>query len=198
VGPTRRCFGDGNPLHERYHDVEWGRPVTDERGLYERICLEAFQAGISWFVVLKKRAALREAFEGFDPDAVAAFGRRDIARLLRDPALIRNRMKIEAAVTNARAVSGLREDGVELAELVWSFAPRPRRAPRTWKTVPAITKESTALAKELKTRGFRFVGPTTVYATMQAVGLVNDHLASCPVRDDVEREQAAARRKFSN
>jgi DNA-3-methyladenine glycosylase I len=198
MGPNRRCFGDGDPLYESYHDVEWGRPVTDERGLYERICLEAFQAGISWSIVLRKRAALRDAFEGFDPDAVAAFGRRDVARLLRDPALIRNRMKIEAAVTNARALSALRDDGMELAELVWSFAPAPRRAPKTWKAVPAITKESTALAKELKVRGFRFVGPTTVYATMQAAGLVNDHLASCPVRDDVEREQATVRRKFPN
>ncbi|MGH2694914.1 MAG: DNA-3-methyladenine glycosylase I, partial [Actinomycetota bacterium] len=163
-----------------------------------RLCLEGFQAGISWSIVLRKRAALREAFAGFDPEAVASFGRRDIARLLRDQALIRNRMKIEAAVTNARVVSAIRDDGVALAELVWSFAPAPRRAPKTWKTVPALTKESTALAKELKHRGFRFVGPTTAYATMQAAGLVNDHLASCSVRDEVEREQAVARRKFPN
>ena len=179
-----RCFGDGDELYERYHDDEWGRPVTDERGLFERMSLEAFQSGLSWLTILRKRDAFRAAFASFEPNAVARFGPDDTARLLADAGIVRHRGKIEAAIANARAAAELE---VPLAELVWSFAPTAARtAPRTLEDVPPVTAESTALAKELKRRGFRFVGPTTAYATMQACGLVNDHLAGCPVRAEVE------------
>src|SRR3954470_8908068 len=164
-----RCFGDGDPEYERYHDDEWGRPVTDEHGLFERLSLEAFQSGLSWRTILRKRDAFRAAFAGFDPDVVARFGDDDVARLLADAGIVRNRMKVEATIANARATVALREAGTPLAELIWSFAPDPRPpAPRSWDDVPAVTPESTALAKELKKRGFRFVGPTTAYAAMQA------------------------------
>jgi DNA-3-methyladenine glycosylase I len=175
-----RCFGAGDPLYERYHDEEWGRPVRDERGLFERMSLEAFQSGLSWITILRKRDAFRGAFAGFDPDAVARFGPADVERLLGDPGIVRNRAKIEAAIANARAAA---EVG-DFSALVWSYAPDPdgRPAPRTMAEIPAITPESTALAKELKKRGFRFVGPTTAYALMQACGLVNDHLEGCHAR----------------
>jgi DNA-3-methyladenine glycosylase I len=178
-----RCFGDGDPLYERYHDEEWGRPVHDERGLFERMSLEAFQSGLSWLTILRKREAFRAAFAGFEPDAVARFGDDDVERLLGDAGIVRNRAKIEATVANARATVALREDG-GLSELVWErFRPAPRAAPpRTFAEVPSQTPETVALAKELKRRGFRFVGPTTLYALMQACGVVNDHLAGCPVR----------------
>jgi DNA-3-methyladenine glycosylase I len=175
-----------------YHDEEWGRPVTDERGLFERLCLEAFQSGLSWSTILAKRAAFRAAFAGFDPDAVAAFGEADVERLLADAGIVRNRAKIEAAIANARAVVALRETAQPFAELVWSFAPSPGRAPRAGE-IPAVTAESTALAKALRAAGFRFVGPTTAYAAMQACGLVNDHVAGCPARKGAASEQAAAR-----
>jgi DNA-3-methyladenine glycosylase I len=178
-----RCFGDGNPLYERYHDEEWGRPVHDERGLFERMSLEAFQSGLSWLTILRKREAFRAAFAGFEPDAVARFGDDDVERLLGDAGIVRNRAKIEATVANARATVALREDG-GLSELVWErFRPAPRAAPpRTFAEVPSQTPETVALAKELKRRGFRFVGPTTLYALMQACGVVDDHLAGCLVR----------------
>jgi DNA-3-methyladenine glycosylase I len=171
-----RCFGDGNPLYERYHDEEWGRPVRDERGLFEKLSLEAFQSGLSWRTILAKRDAFRAAFARFEPDAVASFGDADVARLLADPGIVRNRAKIEATIANARAAAGL-----PLAELLWSFAPERRPRPRTPADIPAATPESTALAKELKKRGFRFVGPTTAYAMMQACGLVDDHIEGCLV-----------------
>ncbi len=175
-----------------YHDAEWGRPVTDERGLFERLSLEAFQSGLSWLTILRKREGFRHAFAGFEPDAVAAFGPGEVERLLTDPAIVRNRAKIEAAIANARATVGLRAaDG--LASLVWSHAPEPAAAPRSLADVPAVTSESTALAKTLKARGFRFVGPTTAYALMQACGLVNDHVEGCPVRAVVEAEQQRVR-----
>ncbi len=178
-----RCFGDGDPLYERYHDEEWGRPVHDERGLFERMSLEAFQSGLSWLTILRKREAFRAAFAGFEPDAVARFGDDDVERLLGDAGIVRNRAKIEATVANARATVALREDG-GLSELVWErFRPAPRAAPpRTFAEVPSQTPETVALAKELKRRGFRFVGPTTLYALMQACGVVDDHLAGCLVR----------------
>jgi DNA-3-methyladenine glycosylase I len=178
-----RCFGDGDPLYERYHDEEWGRPVHDERGLFERMSLEAFQSGLSWLTILRKREAFRAAFAGFEPDAVARFGDDDVERLLGDAGIVRNRAKIEATVANARATVALREDG-GLSELVWErFRPAPRAAPpRTFAEVPSQTPETVALAKELKRRGFRFVGPTTLYALMQACGVVDDHLADCLVR----------------
>jgi DNA-3-methyladenine glycosylase I len=181
-----RCFGDGDPLYERYHDDEWGRPVRDERGLFERLSLEAFQSGLSWVTILRKRDAFRAAFADFEPDVVARFGADGVGRLLADAAIVRNRAKIEATIANARATLELREQGTPLNELLWSRRPAPTPAPRTWADVPATTPETVALAKELKRHGFRFVGPTTLYALMQACGLVNDHLAGCPVRDAVE------------
>jgi DNA-3-methyladenine glycosylase I len=185
----RRCpWGASTPDYERYHDEEWGRPVRDDRGLYERMVLEGFQSGLSWLTILRKRDNFRAAFANFEIDAVARFGDRDVARLLADAGIVRHRGKIEAAIANARAAAAL---DTPLAELIWSFAPSGRRrAPRTLDELPALTAESTALAKELKRRGFRFVGPTTAYALMQACGLVNDHLAGCCVRAEVE----AARR----
>jgi DNA-3-methyladenine glycosylase I len=196
-GPDRkrRCrWATSAPEYLAYHDDEWGRPVRDDRGLYERLCLEAFQSGLSWITILRKRDAFRRAFDGFDIERVARFGPRDIERLLDDAAIVRNRAKVEAAVANARAAAGLRASGRSLAELIWSWAPRDRRpAPRSLADLPAQTEESRALARELKRRGFRFVGPTTAYALMQACGLVNDHLEGCTVRGDVERQRRGAR-----
>jgi DNA-3-methyladenine glycosylase I len=177
-----RCFGDGDPLYEAYHDHEWGRPVTDERGLFELICLEGFQAGLSWRTILHRRDGFREAFANFEPERVAAFTPADIERLLADGRIIRHRGKIEATIANARATLALQGG---LADLVWSFKPEVRTAPRTWREVPASTDASRALAKALRGKGFRFFGETTAYATMQAAGLVNDHLADCPVRAEL-------------
>jgi len=186
-----RCFGEGNPLYERYHDEEWGRPQHTEQSLYERICLEGFQAGLAWITVLRKRDALRDAFAGFDPDAVAAYD--GIDHLLEDARLIRSRAKLTSCVTNARATIALRRTG-GLAELLWSAAELPSPAYDSWTGVPAATDTSRALAKTLKRAGFTFVGPTTVYATLQACGLVNDHLMTCPVRAAVEAERVTAGR----
>jgi DNA-3-methyladenine glycosylase I len=189
---VQRCFGSGDPLYRAYHDDEWGRPVRDERGLYERISLEAFQSGLAWITILRKREAFRAAFAGFDPEKVAAFGEADVARLLADTGIVRNRMKVEATIANARAVLELREAGSPLDEVVWSHRPERREGwvgPISWGDVPAITPESTALAKTLKRHGFRFVGPTTAYAAMQACGLVNDHLAGCVAREATEAAQ---------
>jgi DNA-3-methyladenine glycosylase I len=167
-----------------YHDEEWGRPVREDRGLYERLVLEGFQSGLSWLTILRKRDNFRKAFANFEIEKVAAFGGGDVERLLADAGIVRHRGKIEAAIANARAVSEL---DVPLSELVWSHAPRRgRRAPRSMEDLPASTDESTALARELRRRGFRFVGPTTAYALMQACGLVNDHIAGCWVRAEVQ------------
>ena len=177
-----RCWWAGSaPEYVRYHDEEWGRPEHDDRALYEKLCLEAFQSGLSWITILRKREAFRAAFAGFEIERVAAFGDADVARLMADAGIVRNRAKIEASIANARAALGL---DVPLAELLWSFAPDPatRAAPAGPGDVPAVTPESTAMAKALKRRGFRFVGPTTAYALMQACGLVNDHLAGCAAR----------------
>ena len=184
----RRCsWGLSAPEYVRYHDDEWGRPVTDDNGIYERLTLEAFQSGLSWLTILRKRESFRAAFAGFRIEAVARFGNSDVRRLMADTGIVRNRAKIEAALANARAAASL-EGG--LARLVWSFAPSDRRpAPRSLADIPASTEESKALSRELKRRGFRFVGPTTAYATMQACGLVNDHLAGCAVRRAVETER---------
>ena len=191
--PAGRCFGEGDPLYEAYHDHEWGRPVTDERGLFERLCLEGFQAGLSWITVLRKRPRFREAFLGFDPEKVARMTARDVTRLQNDAGIIRNRAKIEATVSNARAALALREDGTDLATFVWSFRPPESPAPATVGTLPATTPASAALSKALRSSGFRFVGPITAYALMQACGLVNDHAASCPVRDEVQSERVRVR-----
>jgi DNA-3-methyladenine glycosylase I len=173
-----RCWwGASTPEYVAYHDEEWGRPVHDTRALYEKMCLEAFQSGLSWLTILRKREGFRAAFAGFEIERVAAFGDDDVARLMADAGIVRNRAKIEAAIANARAALD-----VDLAELLWSFAPEPRPRPRTPSDVPASTPESAAMAKELKRRGFRFVGPTTAYALMQACGLVDDHIEGCLVR----------------
>jgi DNA-3-methyladenine glycosylase I len=181
-----RCFGDGDPLYERYHDTEWGRPRRDEQGLYEKLCLEGFQAGLAWITVLRKREALREVFAGFDPDIVASYD--GIDHLLTDARLIRSRAKLAACVRNARATIALREHG-GLAQLLWSVAELPSPAHAVWIDAPASTPASASMAKQLKKTGFTFVGPTTVYSLMQACGLVNDHLTGCPVRAEVEAER---------
>jgi DNA-3-methyladenine glycosylase I len=188
------------PEYRRYRDEEWGVPVVDDVAILEKLCLEGFQSGLSWLTILRKRDAFRRAFRGFDPDTVAAFGARDVARLLADASIVRHRGKIEAAVANARAVREMHADGETLAALVWKHEPeagrtgRPRRAPRTGAELPASTDESTALSRELRRRGFRFVGPTTAYAAMQSLGLVNDHLAGCPARARVDALRAALAR----
>ena len=179
---SRRCFGEGDSLYEAYHDTEWGRPQRSEQALFEKICLEGFQSGLSWITVLRKREALREAFAGFDPDAVTGM---DVEPLMKDPGLIRSGPKLRAVVRNADATIALREHG-GLAELLWSRAQVPSPAYDEWSGVPASTATSATLAKELKKAGFVFVGPTTVYSLLQACGLVNDHLVGCPVRDEVE------------
>jgi DNA-3-methyladenine glycosylase I len=170
----------GIPDYLDYHDREWGRPIRTDDGLFERLTLEAFQSGLSWLTILRKREAFRRAFADFDIAAVAAFDDRDRHRLLADAGIVRNRAKVDAAIANARAALGL-ADG--LAALIWSFAPEPGPAPATAADVPASTPRSKALALGLKRSGFVFVGPTTAYALMQAAGLVNDHLADCCVRD---------------
>jgi DNA-3-methyladenine glycosylase I len=189
LSEPRRCWSTTDELYLAYHDEEWGRPVTDERGLLERLCLEGFQSGLSWLTILRKRESFRAAFAGFDPEAVARFGARDVTRLLKDAGIVRHRGKIEAAIANARGTLTLRGAGTPLEELVWRHRPQRRRAaPKSFKDLAATTPESAALSKELKRAGFRFVGPTTVYAAMQACGIVNDHLAACFVRRQVQRE----------
>ncbi|HSS68076.1 MAG TPA: DNA-3-methyladenine glycosylase I [Nocardioidaceae bacterium] len=191
VGPDglRRCpWGLSAPDYVSYHDDEWGRPITDDNGIFERLTLEAFQSGLSWLTILRKRPSFRAAFAEFDIASVARFGPADRERLLADAGIVRNRAKVEAAMANARAA--LEVDG-GLAALVWSFAPKARPAPRTLADVPAQTDESKALAKELRRQGFVFLGPTTLYALMQAAGLVNDHLRDCWARDRVPKEETA-------
>ncbi|WP_246052468.1 DNA-3-methyladenine glycosylase I [Actinocorallia herbida] len=173
------AWAASTPEYVLYHDQEWGRPVTDDTGLYERLSLEAFQSGLSWLTILRKRENFRRAFDGFDPAKVAAYTERDVARLMADASIVRNRSKIEAAVANARAALDL-PGGV--ARLIWGFADPDAPAPRTPADVPAVTEGSKGLAKALKKAGFRFVGPTTAYALMQACGLVNDHVSGCPAR----------------
>jgi DNA-3-methyladenine glycosylase I len=181
-GLARCAWGGSTPDYAVYHDTEWGRPVRDDDGLYERLTLEAFQSGLSWITILRKRPAFRAAFAGFEIAKVAEFGEADVERLLTDAGIVRNRAKIEAAIANARAAAELPEG---IAALLWSFAPTARAArPASFAEVPAVTEESKALAKALKRRGFRFVGPTTAYALMQATGMVDDHLASCFVQLD--------------
>jgi len=187
--PTNPASGSGrcwwvtsDPLYVAYHDNEWGRPVTDDNKLFEKLCLEGFQAGLSWLTILRKRPAFRAAFAGFDIEAVARFTDAEVTRLLTDPSIVRNRAKIEAAIVNARAALGVVEEAGSFAAFVWAFQPPPKPAPRGPEDIPASTPESTALSNALKSRGFRFVGPTTAYAFMQAMGLVNNHLESCPAR----------------
>jgi DNA-3-methyladenine glycosylase I len=186
-----RCWWAGSdPLYLRYHDEEWGRPVTDNDRLFEKICLEGFQAGLSWLTILRKRDAFRRAFARFDIARVARFGARDITRLLNDSAIVRHRGKIESAINNARCARALMQEYGSLAAYVWQFEPaaksRPRRITKAALMTLGVTPESQALSKDLKRRGWTFVGPTTIYAFMQAMGLVNDHLEGCASRSIVE------------
>ena len=186
------CVGD--PLNLAYHDLEWGRPLTDDTRLFEKICLEGFQSGLSWLTILRKREDFRKAFKSFDIPSVARFNARSVDRLLLDAGIVRNRAKIEAAIANARAALDLPGG---LLSHVHGFAPAaPVEAPRTLADLRAQSEESKALAKDLRKRGFRFVGPTTMYALMQAVGVVDDHLAGCPAREEIEagRTNDGARR----
>ncbi|HEY6533012.1 MAG TPA: DNA-3-methyladenine glycosylase I [Acidimicrobiales bacterium] len=176
-----------------YHDNEWGRPVVDDVRLYEKLCLEGFQSGLSWLTILRKREAFRAAFADFEPTTVAAFGERDVERLLGDAGIVRHRGKIEATIANARAMLSVQEELGSLAALVWSFEPprAGRGVPRRLGDVASVTPESTAMSKELRRRGFRFIGPTTAYAAMQSLGVVDDHLDGCHVRDACEAERLA-------
>jgi DNA-3-methyladenine glycosylase I len=176
-----RCFGTGDPLMEQYHDEEWGVPVYDDQQLFEKLLLDGFQAGLSWRTVLHKRENFRRAFDGFDPEQMARYGGKERQRLLADPGIIRNRLKIDAAIVNARAYLDLTESEGSFSEFLWSFTGGKtlKRAPRSWKDVPTSTPESDAMSKALKAHGFKFVGTTICYAFMQAVGMVDDHLRSC-------------------
>jgi len=191
-----RCFwSDSAPEYRAYHDEEWGFPVDDDRRLFEKLCLEGFQSGLSWLTILRKRDAFRRVFLEFDFERVAKFGERDVERLLTDASIVRHRGKIEATVNNARRAVELVDDIGSLAGYVWQFEPDPATRPEqlTWEALSelAATPESRALAKDLKKRGWRFVGPTTVYAFMQAMGLVNDHVEGCAARGPAERARAA-------
>jgi len=182
-----RCFWcAASPAYRAYHDSEWGFPVGDDRRLFEKLCLEGFQSGLSWLTILNKREAFRKAFAGFDAKLIARFGERDVARLLGDAGIVRHRGKIESTINNARRVLELREEFGSLAAYAWRFEPRPGSRPKRM-TLAALKKlgssaESAAMSKDLKKRGWSFVGPTTVYAFMQAMGLVNDHIEGCHVR----------------
>ena len=174
-GLARPVWASADPLLREYYDTEWGLPVRDEHGLYERISLEAFQAGLSWVTILRKRPSFRAAFADFNPDTVAAFTEDDVERLLQDPGIVRNRLKIRAAVTNARATIALRDEG-GLVEFVWQFQPSATPTPLTYADVPTQSPESVALSKALRKKGFAFVGPTTMFALMEAIGMVDTHL----------------------
>ena len=191
----KRCSWPGeDPLYIRYHDDEWGRPVTDEGRLFEKTCLEGFQAGLSWITILRKRENFRRAFAGFDPARVARFGGRDIQRLLKDEGIVRHRGKIESTINNAKRALELIEEKGSLAAYFWSWEPaardRPTRLTRDALAALSTTPHSTAMSKDLKARGWTFVGPTTSYAFMQAMGLVNDHIDGCAVRKEIEQARA--------
>jgi DNA-3-methyladenine glycosylase I len=183
-GVVRCAWGNGSADYAAYHDDEWGRPVDDERRLFEKLCLEGFQSGLSWLTILRKRSAFRRAFADFDYERVVLFGEADVERLLGDAGIVRHEGKIRSTINNAQRAMEVADEFGSLGALVWSFEPEPRSP-----TTDATTPESVALAKELKRRGFSFVGPTTVYAFMQAMGLVNDHTAGCVVRDAVGEER---------
>jgi DNA-3-methyladenine glycosylase I len=188
----RRCpWSGGTPEYQAYHDDEWGRPVVDDMRLYEKLCLEGFQSGLSWLTILRKREGFRRAFAGFEPEKVAAFEDEDIARLLSDAGIVRHRGKIEATIANARATLAVQADRGSLAALVWEYEParRGRAMPVLLGDLPTQTPESSALSKALRSYGFRFIGPTTAYAAMESLGLVNDHLKGCHVRAACEEER---------
>jgi len=192
---TCRCgWGAGDPLYQAYHDQEWGRPVADDRRLFEKICLEGFQSGLAWITILRKRENFRRAFRGFDFEQVARFNSRSVERLLRDAGIVRHRGKIESTIHNARRALELADEFGSLAAYFWRFEPdkgRPKRVTQSWLARMTESPESAALSRDLKRRGWTFVGPTTAYAFMQAMGLVDDHLEGCAIR---ERTQAARRR----
>jgi len=189
---VRRCpWGTSTPDYREYHDAEWGMPVVEDAALFEKVCLEGFQSGLSWLTILRKRADFRRVFHGFDIERVARFNRRSVARLLSDPSIVRHRGKIESTINNARQALDLRDEYGSLAAYFWQFEPRRRACP---KPVPPQTPESAALSRDLKQRGWSFVGPTTMYAFMQAMGLVNDHLTGCTARRPCEH----ARREMSS
>ena len=188
----KRCWWPGDDdLYIRYHDNEWGRPVTDDRRLFEKICLEGFQSGLSWITILRKRHNFRAAFRDFDPAVVSRFGARDVRRLLKDAGIVRHRGKIESTINNAKRALELVDECGSLAAYFWSWEPglsdRPKKVSRAALMKMAITPQSIALSKDLKRRGWTFVGPTTCYAFMQAMGLVNDHIEECHVRAEIER-----------
>ena len=193
-GRARCWWASGDPLYRPYHDDEWGHPVDDDTRLFEKLCLEGFQSGLSWLTILRKRDNFRRAFDGFDPRLVARYDDRDVERLLADAGIVRHRGKILATITNAQRYLALVEETGSLAAYLWSFEPdpasRPRRLDRDALTTLATTPESTALSKDLRRRGWGFVGPTTVYAAMQAMGIVDDHLEGCFARPIVETERA--------
>jgi DNA-3-methyladenine glycosylase I len=187
-----RCpWGVEPPEYRRYHDQEWGRPVVDDVRIFEKLSLEGFQSGLSWLTILRKREGFRRAFADFDIPTVAAFDGDDVERLLADAGIVRHRGKIEAVIANARAALKVQEEDGSLASVLWAYEPTPSPAVRTLAELAAATQESTALSRELRRRGFRFVGPTTVHAAMQALGVVDDHLEGCHARAAVERERAA-------
>ena len=186
VGPdgVARCPWPGSdPLYLAYHDDDWGRPVRDERELFEKLILDGAQAGLAWITILRKREGYRQAFEGFDPERVAAYGPDDVARLLADPGIVRNRQKVAAAIANAQALLAMHDAGETLVELVWSHQPAAHPMLRVGDDYPVTSPEAEALSKALRERGWKFVGPTIVYAFMQAVGVVNDHLEGCAFRE---------------
>jgi DNA-3-methyladenine glycosylase I len=194
----KRCWWPGeDEVYIRYHDEEWGRPVRDDRRLFEKICLEGFQSGLSWITILRKRENFRKAFKDFDPTVVSRFGARDVQRLLKDAGIVRHRGKIESTINNAKRALELIDEKGSLAAYFWSWEPdastRPKKLTRETLVKMPITEQSTALSKDLKKRGWTFVGPTTCYAFMQAMGLVNDHIDDCHVRADVERARKALR-----
>ena len=190
-GRPRCSWGASTDDYAHYHDTEWGRPTIDERTLFEKICLEGFQSGLSWLTILRKRDNFRAAFDDFDSTAVADYGETEVERLLGDAGIIRHRGKIEATINNAQRLVELHASGSTLGEVIWSFEPADWPAPTAMGDVAAVTDESTALAKRLKKLGFRFVGPTTAYAAMQAMGVVNDHMAGCWVREECLAEREA-------
>ena len=192
-GATRCWWPGGDPLYVRYHDTEWGRPVGDDNRLFEKLCLEGFQSGLSWLTILRKRENFRAAFVGFDIPSVAAFGPEDVARCLADAGIVRHRGKIESVINNARRALALKDEIGSLAAFVWRYEPPPESRPARVEKggIAPSTAESTALSKELRKRGWSFVGPTTVYAFMQAMGLVNDHLHGCSCREEAEAERKA-------
>jgi DNA-3-methyladenine glycosylase I len=195
-GVGRCWWGASTPDYRAYHDTEWGFPVDDDIRLFEKLCLEAFQSGLSWLTILRKREAFRSAFKGFEFERVARFGSRDVERLMGDASIVRNRAKIEATINNAKRAVELVDAEGSVAHYVWRFEPegRPERLDRAGLTELAVSPESTALAKDLKRRGWRFVGPTTVYAFMQAMGLVNDHLIGCDAGDAVAKRRERFKR----